>query len=265
VKIGRYEADGRVSFGVVDPDGGVVREVEGDPFGPLRETGVRRRLADIRVLAPVAPSKIVAIGLNYRDHAKEMGKKIPDEPLLFLKAPSALNHPGGDVVYPAASRRVDHEAELAVVIGKVAKNVRSTDAAGVILGYTCINDVTARDLQVKDVQYTRAKGFDTFAPLGPWIDTAVSPESLSVRCTVNGELRQDGNTREMGASVFRLVEFISHVMTLYPGDVIATGTPPGVGPLRVGDLVTVEIEGVGALSNRVVAPAESGTRETNPS
>jgi len=265
MKIGRYAAGGRSSFGIVDPEGGVVREIEGAPFGTIRETGVVRRLAEVRLLAPVVPSKIVAIGLNYHDHAKEMGKKIPEEPLLFLKAPSALNHPGADVVYPAASRRVDYEAELAVVIGKVAKNVRSTEAAGVILGYTCINDVTARDLQAKDVQYARAKGFDTFAPLGPWVETECSPESLAVRCIVNGEVRQDGNTREMGASVFQLVEFISHVMTLYPGDVIATGTPPGVGPLRVGDAVTVEIEGIGALSNRIVAPAESSTRETEPS
>lgn len=265
MKIGRYEADGRVSFGVVDPEGDVVREIEGSPFGTIRDTGVVRRLAEVRLLAPVLPSKIVAVGLNYRDHAKEMGKTIPEEPLLFLKAPSALNHPGAEVVYPAASRRVDHEAELAVVIGKVAKNVRSAEAAGVILGYTCINDVTARDLQARDVQYARAKGFDTFAPLGPWVETELSPESLVVRCTVNGEVRQDGNTREMGASVYRLVEFISHVMTLYPGDIIATGTPPGVGPLQVGDFVTVEIEGIGALSNRIVAPAESSIRETRPS
>lgn len=265
MKIGRYEAAGRVSFGVVDPEGDVVREIEGSPFGSIRETGEVRRLSEVRLLAPVTPSKIVAVGLNYRDHAKEMGKSLPEEPLLFLKAPSALNHPGGDVVYPSASRRVDHEAELAVVIGKEAKRVRSAEAAGVILGYTCINDVTARDLQARDVQYARAKGFDTFAPLGPWIETELSPESLAVRCAVNGEVRQDGNTREMGASVFRLVEFISHIMTLYPGDVIATGTPPGVGPLRVGDVVTVEIEGIGTLSNRIVAPQESSTRETRPS
>lgn len=265
MRIGRYEAARRVSFGVVDPERGAVREIDGSPFGTIRETGPWRNLSDVRLLAPVLPSKIVAVGLNYRDHAKELGKEIPGEPLLFLKPPSALNHPGADVVYPADSRRVDYEAELAVVIGKVAKNVRSAEAASVIYGYTCINDVTARDLQARDVQYTRAKGFDTFAPLGPWVETEVSPEALSVRCTVNGEMRQDGNTREMDASVFRLVEFISRVMTLYPGDVIATGTPPGVGPLRVGDTVTVEIEGIGALSNRIVAPAESSTRETRPS
>jgi len=265
LRIGRYETGGRVSFGIVDPDGTSIEEIDGSPFGPIRKTGVRHPLAGVRLLAPVAPSKIVAVGLNYRDHAREMGKPIPEEPLLFLKAPSALNHPGADVVYPAASRRVDFEAELAVVIGKVARSVRSAVAAEVILGYTCINDVTARDLQAKDVQYTRAKGFDTFAPLGPWIETEISPDALAVRCTVNGEVRQDGNTREMGASVHRLVEFISHVMTLFPGDIIATGTPPGVGPLRVGDLVTVEIEGIGALTNRIVAPSTSSTRETNPS
>lgn len=265
MRIGRYEADGRVSYGIVEPEGKIVREIAGSPFGAIRETGVRRALAEVRLLAPVLPSKIVAVGLNYRDHAKEMGKEIPEEPLLFLKPPSALNHPGADVVYPADSLRVDYEAELAVVIGKVAKNIRSAESAEVILGYTCFNDVTARDLQARDVQYTRAKGFDTFAPLGPWVETEVSPEALSVRCTVNGEVRQDGNTREMGASAFRLVEFISHVMTLCPGDVIATGTPPGVGPLRVGDAVTVEIEGIGALSNRIVAPPESSIREMRPS
>ena len=254
MKIGRYESDGRISFGIVDPKGGTVREIDGDPFDGIRETGAVRRLSEVRLLAPVAPSKIVAVGLNYRDHAKEMGKKIPEEPLIFLKAPSALNRPGGDVVYPAASRRVDYEAELAVVIGKRAKDVSEGEAPSVILGYTGINDVTARDLQTKDGLYARAKGFDTFAPLGPWIETELDPSGLSVRCTVNGVVRQDGNTREMGASVFRLVEFISHVMTLLPGDVIATGTPPGVGPVQVGDEMTVEVEGIGTLTNRIVAP-----------
>ncbi len=252
MKIGRYVFDGGVRYGQVDPDGGQVREIAGEPFGRMETTGVSRRIEDVRLLAPVVPGKIVAVGLNYKDHAREMGKKIPEEPLLFLKASSALNDPGGEIVYPRQSRRVDHEAELAVVIGRTARNVAEKDAAAHILGYTCINDVTARDLQVKDVQYTRAKGFDTFAPLGPWVVTDFDPTEASVRCLVNGELRQDGNTREMGASVFRLVEFVSSVMTLFPGDVIATGTPPGVGSLRVGDVVTVEIGGIGALTNRVV-------------
>jgi 2-keto-4-pentenoate hydratase/2-oxohepta-3-ene-1,7-dioic acid hydratase in catechol pathway len=254
VKIARYETEGAVRFGLVDPASGKVREIAGEPFDGVQATGVVRRLDEVRLLAPVAPGKIVAVGLNYRDHAREMGKKIPEEPLLFLKAPSALNHPGGVIVYPAQSEWVDYEAELAVVIGRKAKGVSARDAAEHILGYTCINDVTARDLQAKDVQYTRAKGFDTFAPLGPWIETDLDPSGLAVRCLVNGGIRQDGNTREMGATVPRLVEFISAIMTLYPGDVIATGTPPGVGPLRVGDEVTVEVGGIGALTNRVVAP-----------
>jgi len=254
MRIARYEFEGRVRYGLADPESGKVREIAGDPFGDAKPTGVVLRLDEVRLLAPVVPGKIVAVGLNYKDHAREMGKKIPEEPLLFLKASSALNGPGGEIVYPPQSRRVDHEAELAVVIGRKAKNVKEKDAAAFILGYTCINDVTARDLQGKDVQFTRAKGFDTFAPLGPWVVTDFDPAEASVRCLVNGEVRQDGNTREMGASVFRLVEFISSVMTLFPGDVIATGTPPGVGPLRVGDVVTVEVGGIGALINRVVAP-----------
>jgi len=254
LKIARYEYEGRVRYGVADPESGKVREIAGEPFDRVEATGTVRRLEEVRLLAPVVPGKIVAVGLNYKDHAREMGKEIPGEPLLFLKASSALIGPGGEIVYTPQSRRVDYEAELAVVIGRVARNVKAKDAAARILGYTCINDVTARDLQIKDVQYTRAKGFDTFAPLGPWIVTDFDPTEASVRCLVNGEVRQDGNTREMGDSVFRLVEFISSVMTLFPGDVIATGTPPGVGPLRVGDVVTVEVGGIGALTNRVVAP-----------
>jgi 2-keto-4-pentenoate hydratase/2-oxohepta-3-ene-1,7-dioic acid hydratase in catechol pathway len=264
VKILRFEKDGGSSFGVLDPASEEIREAAGDPFDGLRVTGTRRRLSEVRLLAPVVPSKIVAVGLNYKDHAREMGKKIPEEPLLFLKAPSALNHPGGDVVYPRPARRLDYEAELAVVIGGVAKFVKEADAPSVILGFTCINDVTARDLQVKDGLYARAKGFDTFAPLGPWIETELDPRSLRIRCLVNGQIRQDGNSREMAASAFRLVEFISHIMTLFPGDVIATGTPPGVGPVNVGDVMTVEVEGIGSLTNRVVAPPpmEKGERST---
>ena len=254
MRIARYEFEGRVRYGLADPESGKVRELAGDPFEGVEATGVVRRLDEVRLLAPVVPGKIVAVGLNYKDHAREMGKEIPEEPLLFLKAPSALNDPGGEIVYTPQSQRVDYEAELAAVVGRAAKNVKARDAAAFILGYTCINDVTARDLQVKDVQYTRAKGFDTFAPLGPWIETDLDPSAVPVRCLVNGEVRQDGNTREMGASVFRLVEFISSVMTLFPGDVIATGTPPGVGPLHVGDVVTVEVGRIGALTNRVVAP-----------
>jgi 2-keto-4-pentenoate hydratase/2-oxohepta-3-ene-1,7-dioic acid hydratase in catechol pathway len=254
MRILRFEKAGAVSWGVLEPESGEIRELEGPPFDGIRYAGRRRPGSEVRLLAPVVPSKIVAVGLNYKDHAREMGKKIPEEPLLFLKAPSALNHPGGDVVYPRATKRLDYEAELAVVIGRIAKDVPENDSPSVILGYTCINDVTARDLQAKDGLYARAKGFDTFAPIGPWVETDLDPSSLRVRCLVNGETRQDGNTREMGASVFRLVEFISHIMTLYPGDVIATGTPPGVGSVQVGDVMTIDVEGIGPLTNRVVAP-----------
>jgi 2-keto-4-pentenoate hydratase/2-oxohepta-3-ene-1,7-dioic acid hydratase in catechol pathway len=253
MRIARFEFRGNAAYGLVDPEREDVRELDGPPFEGIRATGSVRPLADVRLLAPVVPSKIVAIGLIYKDHAREMRMAIPEEPQIFLKAPSALNDPGGDVVYPRASRRVDHEAELAVVIGRKAKDVAASDARSLILGYTCFNDVTARDLQAKDVQYARAKGFDTFAPLGPWIVTDLDPSALQIRCLVNGQVKQDSNTREMGKSVFALVEHISHVMTLYPGDVIATGTPPGVGPVAVGDVMTVEIEGIGSLTNRVVA------------
>jgi len=254
MRIARYEYEGRARHGLADPESGKVRELAAGPFDGVETTGDARRLEEVRLLAPVVPGKIVAVGLNYKDHARELGMKIPEEPLLFLKAPSALNDPGGEIVYPPQSQRIDYEAELAVVIGRVAKNVKEKDAAAHILGYTGINDVTARDLQMKDVQFARSKGFDTFAPLGPWIVTDFDPTEASVRCLVNGEVRQDGNTREMIASVYRLVAFISSFMTLFPGDVIATGTPPGVGSLRVGDVVTVEVGGIGALTNRVVAP-----------
>lgn len=253
MRIVRFERDGRLLSGALDPAGAEIAEAVLEDGG-IRPSGPVHRMRDVRLLAPAAPSKIVAVGLNYRDHAREMGKPIPDEPLIFLKAPSALAHPGGDVVYPPQSRRVEHEAELAAIIGRTARNVTERDAPAVILGYTGINDVTARDLQAKDGLYARAKGFDTFAPLGPWIETDLDPSALRVRCLVNGVVRQDGNTREMIASVFRLVAFISHVMTLYPGDVIATGTPPGVGPVVPGDVMTIDVEGIGPLTNRVVAP-----------
>jgi 2-keto-4-pentenoate hydratase/2-oxohepta-3-ene-1,7-dioic acid hydratase in catechol pathway len=252
MRIARFAHRGQVAYGLVDPDKGGIRELDAPPFESVRVAGGELPLAEVRLLAPVLPSKIIAVGLIYKDHALEMGKPIPEEPLIFLKAPSALNHPGGDVVYPRASRRVDYEAELAVIIGKRAKDVPARDAQSVILGYTCINDVTARDLQRKDGLYARAKGFDTFAPLGPWIETDLDPSALSIRSLVNGQVKQDSNTREMGKSVFELVEFISNIMTLLPGDVISTGTPPGVGPVKVGDIMTVEIEGIGPLTNRVV-------------
>jgi 2-keto-4-pentenoate hydratase/2-oxohepta-3-ene-1,7-dioic acid hydratase in catechol pathway len=198
------------------------------------------------------PSKIVAVGRNYLAHARELGNEVPTEPLIFLKPTSAIVGDQDDVVYPKASLRVDHEAELAVVIGRRCKDVNEGDAFDYVRGYTCANDVTARDLQESDDQWTRAKGFDTFCPLGPQVVENLDPSSLRVVARVNGEVRQDGHTSDMLFGVPSLVAFISGVMTLEPGDVILTGTPPGVGPVQRGDLMEVEIEGIGVLRNRVV-------------
>jgi len=205
-----------------------------------------------RIAAPVIPGKIVAVGLNYRDHAREMALEIPGEPILFMKPSTGVIGPGETILYPAQSSRVDYEAELAVVIGRACKSVDAASARDCILGYACFNDVTARDLQAKDGQWTRAKSFDTFAPMGPWIVTDLDdPHDLAVTARLNGEIRQSSNTANLIFSVFDLVEFISHVMTLDPGDVIATGTPSGVGPMERGDIVEIEIEGIGVLKNAV--------------
>ena len=197
------------------------------------------------------PSKIVAVGRNYADHAKELGNDTPAEPIIFLKPPTAVLAPGGTIVRPAMSQRVDHEGELAIVIGAVAKNIRAADWRGVVQGFTCANDVTARDLQKKDVQFTRAKSFDTFCPLGPHVETELDPSRLRIQTRVNGVVKQDGNTEQMVFKCDFLIEFITAVMTLLPGDVILTGTPAGVGPLNAGDTVEVEIGGIGILRNVV--------------
>ncbi len=208
-------------------------------------------VSDVEILAPVLPSKIVAVALNYREHAKEMGKPLPDEPLIFIKPSSALCNPYDVIKLPEMSERVDYEGELAVVIGKEAKNVSVEEAPQYVLGYTCFNDVTARDLQKKDTLFARAKGFDTFAPMGPWVETDIDPCDLRIVTRLNGEIVQDGRTSDMVFNVFELISFISRIMTLYPGDVVATGTPPGVGPLSSKDKVEVEIEGIGTLVNYV--------------
>ena len=203
------------------------------------------------LLAPVVPSKIVCVGRNYADHAKELGNEAPSEPILFLKPPSALLAPFGTIVRPPQSQRVDFEGELAVVIGREAKNVRQGAWRDFVRGFACANDVTARDLQKKDVQFTRGKSFDTFCPIGPCIDDAIDPSDLRVTTRVNGAVRQDGRTSQMIFPVPFLLEFITSVMTLVPGDVILTGTPAGVGPLEAGETVEVEIEGIGVLRNVV--------------
>jgi 2-keto-4-pentenoate hydratase/2-oxohepta-3-ene-1,7-dioic acid hydratase in catechol pathway len=218
----------------------------------LEDTESSFPFADVRLLAPVVPSKIVCVGRNYREHAAELGNQMPQEPLLFLKAPSAIVGPGASIERPGASERIEHEGELAIVIGRrCGRLAADEDPLSYVLGYTCLNDVTARDLQRKDVQFTRAKSFDTFCPVGPHIVTGLDPADLSVETRVNGQVRQSGRTSAMAFPVPYLISYISHAMTLEPGDLIATGTPAGVGPLLDGDLCAVSVEGVGVLQNPV--------------
>ncbi len=243
------EADD-ISYGAVEPEG--IRLHRGSPFVAWEPTDVVVPITQAHLLAPVLPTKVVAVGKNYAEHAAELGGKVPDEPIIFLKPSTSVIGAGGVIKLPPESDEVHHEAELAVVIGKVARKIAAEDASTVILGYTAANDVTARDLQRRDGFYTRAKGFDTFCPLGPAIETEVEPlEGLAVSCRVNGELRQSGTTADLVFGVGELVEFVTSVMTLLPGDVILTGTPGGVGPIVAGDRVEVEVEGIGVLINHV--------------
>ena len=249
LRLFRVEHEGSARYAL--ESAGSYHLVDGDVFaGPPYRTGAA--IVAARILAPVSPSKIVAIGLNYRDHAAEMKKALPAEPLMFMKPSTAVIGPEDAIRLPPGVGRVDHEAELGVVIGRRAHRVSADDAPGYVLGLTCINDVTARELQVKDVQYTRAKGFDTFAPVGPCIALGLDPAALDIEGWVNGERRQASNTRQLIFSVSQIVAFASAVMTLLPGDVIATGTPSGVGPLKANDRVTVKIAGIGELSNAVM-------------
>lgn len=204
-----------------------------------------------KLLAPVVPPKVVAVGRNYSEHAKELGNEAPSEPIIFLKPPTAVLEPGGTIIRPPQSQRVDYECELAIVIGRRARNVSKSQWRDYVAGFTCANDVTARDLQKKDVQFTRGKSFDTFLPLGPCIETAIDPADLSLLTRVNGEVKQNGRTSSMIFPCDFLLEFITAIMTLEPGDVILTGTPAGVGPLVAGDRVEVEVEGIGVLRNVV--------------
>jgi len=252
MKIVRFDQEGRSGYGVLD--GEKILPIWENPFAGITEIGETLVLSDVTLLAPCEPSKIVALGLNYRDHAAEFGHPVPEEPLIFLKPSTAVIGPEAAIIYPKMSRRVDYEAELAVVIGKTAHRVREDDALEYVLGYTCFNDVTARDLQKKDGLFTRAKGFDTFAAMGPWIETAIGdPDNVMVEAYLNGEPRQHASTSNMVFGVRRLIAFISEVMTLLPGDVISTGTPSGIGPMRPGDVVEVRVEGIGTLRNRVLA------------
>jgi 2-keto-4-pentenoate hydratase/2-oxohepta-3-ene-1,7-dioic acid hydratase in catechol pathway len=253
MRLCRVLVAGTSRWGVIGS--GRVRLLDGPPWAGLREVGTDLPLDGASLLPPCEPTKIVCVGLNYRAHAAEMGKELPAEPLLFLKAPSALLAPGGSVELPRQSRRVEHEGELALVIGRRARHVPISHALEHVLGYTCADDVTARDIQRQEKVYARAKGFDTFCPVGPWLETGVAdPQALDLALRVNGEPRQRGSTGDMIFTVAELVAFISSVMTLEPGDLISTGTPPGVGPLTTGDRVEVEIAGIGTLRHGVALP-----------
>ena len=248
-----------MSFGVLDGDGQVA-QIEGHPFGRISFTGARYAQADVRLLSPILPSKVVCVGKNYTAHIAEMNTgDAPAEPLLFLKPSTSVIGPGDAIRIPSGSTNVHHEAELAVVIGaRGARHVTPEQAASSIFGYTIGNDVTERDMQKRDGQWTRAKGFDSFCPIGPWIETdlpglGLDPADLAITCTVDGELRQQGRTSQLIFDVPTLISYISQVMTLLPGDVVLTGTPSGVGPIRPGQKVDVTIEGLGELTNTVAA------------
>lgn len=240
-------------YGLIEAD--QVRGILGVPWGQWSRASRTWGVAEVRLLAPVEPGKIVCVGRNYAAHAAELGNEVPKEPLIFLKPPSAIIGPGEAIVLTPQSQKVEHEGELGLVVGRRCSQLKdSDDALSYLLGYTCLNDVTARDLQKSDVQFTRAKGFDTFCPVGPHIETGLDPTDVLVETRVNGALRQSGRTSLMAYPVAFLVRWISRVMTLFPGDLIATGTPAGVGPLLAGDMVEISVSDVGLLRNPVHAP-----------
>ena len=259
MRIARFTSGDGAAFGVVEGEGDeqVVRRIDGHPFAPFQVTGTPIPAAGVRLLAPVLPSKVIAIGRNYADHAKEMGggtDPLSEPPVVFLKPSTSVVGPGDAIQYPVGvSEEVSYEGELAVVIARLCREVPPSRVKDVVLGFTCANDVTARDLQRRESQWGRAKGFDTFCPLGPWVAADLDPGDLAITTIVNGELKQAGRTSDMLRGVDELVSHVSMAMTLLPGDVILTGTPAGVGPLVVGDEVSVSIEGIGTLTNTVVS------------
>ncbi len=246
----RFRVNGRERYGVVE--GEAVRSLTAAPWAGGLPEGKPVPLGEVQLLAPVEPSKVVCVGRNYRAHAKELGNEVPTTPLLFLKPSTSVVGPQEAIRCPEQSSEVHHEAELGVVLARPLSRATAVEARAAVFGYTCLNDVTARDIQRAEKQFTRAKGFDTFCPIGPVIETALDPLDLSVACRVNGEERQRGTTRDMVFDPFALLAFISNVMTLLPGDVVATGTPDGVGAIRRGDWVEIEVSGVGVLRNPVV-------------
>jgi 2-keto-4-pentenoate hydratase/2-oxohepta-3-ene-1,7-dioic acid hydratase in catechol pathway len=252
MKIVRFTNGFTTEYGFIDGD--MIQALSGSPFESCRPTHKFYRPTDVKILPPSLPSKIVALGVNYKSHGEEMSHRIPTEPLIFLKPPTAVIGHNDTIICPPSSERVDYEGELGVVIAKEAHDVSREKAKNYILGYTCFNDVTARDLQAKDKQWTRAKSFDTFAPVGPCVETELDPSDLALETRLNGEVKQKTRTSELIFNVFELVSFISKVMTLLPGDVIATGTTAGIGPMKPGDIVEVDIEGIGVLRNYVGKP-----------
>ncbi|CAN5298771.1 fumarylacetoacetate hydrolase family protein [soil metagenome] len=263
MRIVRFAHAQGMSFGTVEPDGNLA-QIEGHPFGSIVHTGASFDPGDVRLLSPILPSKVIGLGRNYAEHAAELGHDVPAEPMIFLKPSTTVIGPGDAIRLTDLSDDIQHEAELVVVIGASgARRVTEANAMDSVFGYTCGNDVTARDLQRKDVQFTRAKGFDSFCPIGPWIDTDFDPSDVEVRCEVDGEVRQLGRTSQMIHSIPKIIACISEVMTLLPGDVILTGTPAGVGPITAGQRVDVIIENLGTLPNPVVGqdgstPAPAG-------
>ncbi|MGW0365463.1 fumarylacetoacetate hydrolase family protein [Streptomyces sp. NPDC002990] len=265
MRIARFSIDGNVAFGAVEGAGApgdagelVLDIIKGIPFADFELSGTKVPLSKVRLLPPVLPNKVVAVGRNYAEHAAELGNTVFDDqgrleaPITFFKPSTSVVGPGDPITYPSFTQDLHHEAELAVVIGRMCREVPKERVKDVILGYTCANDVTARDVQQREKQWARAKGFDSSCPLGPWIETDLDPSDLTIQCTVNGEQRQLGRTSDMVRSIEDLIVHISEAMTLLPGDVILTGTPAGVGPLNVGDEVAVTIEGIGTLTNKVI-------------
>jgi 2-keto-4-pentenoate hydratase/2-oxohepta-3-ene-1,7-dioic acid hydratase in catechol pathway len=259
VRIVRFASRDRAKYGILAEN--TIRGLRGSPFAHLKRLGSlptldgsTYKLNEVRLLAPCLPSKIVCLGLNYRSHVEETKLPMPSVPLIFLKPSTAVIGPNEKIILPRGYKRIDYEGELGVVIGKKAKDVPEEEANGYVLGYTCFNDVSDRRAQAADGQWTRAKGYDTFAPIGPWIETDVAPDNLKLKTYLNGELRQSASTSDLIFKISKLISFISSVMTLLPGDVIATGTPSGIGPMNPGDVVEVRIEKIGTLRNFVVSP-----------
>jgi len=250
MRIVRFAVNNKVEYGILSDES--IRALAGAPFRGIKPANELYRLSEVRLLAPCLPSKIVALGFNYRSHVEEIKTRVPEAPLIFLKPSTSVIGPEDNIVYPPSSTRVDYEGELGVVIKKKAWRVPREKALDYVLGYTCLNDVTARDLQAQDKQWTRGKSFDTFAPIGPWIETELDPGRVWVETYLNGELKQRANTSDLIFDVPELVRFISEVMTLLPGDVIATGTMSGIGPMLPGDTVGIKIEGIGTLRNYIV-------------